>query len=321
MHPQLVSVARERLDSASSAVSPSARSAAALAGAGLAVRHADLRGVAAGSADGVVLLDDELGAEPDHAEQLVARAAQALAVGGLVLVGVRSAVHAEAVGAPVAGTYRATELERMLGHRGFAVELLCAPGAARALAGRPPAYDPELDRQPGLLDAGPWVVAVGRRHADGEARSAAFFASLPRKVVAAAVLCRDPRGRLLCVYDSFKRHWTIPGGVVDADEDPSAGAARETWEEAGVRARVGRLLGLFAESWPDRLVLVYEGTVDGAPGPLAPVHTHEIAAAEWAPLDEALARLNPRTAAQVRRCLEHPGTSWPHPPRPPRPKR
>lgn len=313
MAPEVVAVAVERLADRTTVASPSPETVEALTAAGLPARHAPLPALADGEADAVALLDDELGRAGEHAEGVLADASRVLVAGGLLAVAARSTVHAAATGAATSGprTFTARELDRLLGHNGLFVEVLCAPGAAAVLAGRAPAYDPDLDCRPGLLDAGATVVAVGRRHPGEAARSAAFFASLPRKVVAAATLCRDGDGRLLLVHDSFKRHWTIPGGVVDADEDPRAGAERETWEEAGLRVRAGRLLGLFAASWPDRLVLVYEAEpVDTIPDLLAPLHTHEIDAVEWVALDEALTRLAPPIAEQVTRCLDAPGGSW-----------
>lgn len=311
MAPELLAVALEQLPGVR-AVTPTGATAAALGTAGLAVRCASLQELSDGAAEAVVLLDDELTVAGQHAEGLLAEVARVLGVGGLVLVSVRGRVHAAATSPAAQGrrTFDAAELARLLGHRGFAVELLCAPGAASTLAGRGAVYEPDLDRQPGLLDAGPKVVALGRRHAGDQARSAAFFASLPRKVIAAAVICRDEAGRLLVVHDTFKRHWTIPGGVVDADEDPRAGAERETREEAGLQVRAERLLGVFSSSWPDRLVLVYDAAAPDAAAPLIPLHAHEIDAVEWVPLDDALQRLAPSIAEQVRRCLSDPGGTW-----------
>lgn len=311
MAPEILAVAVERL-MGTAPVSPSPDTARALSAAGLEAEHATLADLPDGAVPALVLLDDELGRAGEHADGLLARATQLITGGGLILASARGAVHAAATQAGGPGRrFTARELERALGHHGFVVELLCAPGAARALAGAPPAYDPELDRLPGLLDAAPTIVALGRRYPDAAARSAAFFSSLPCKVVAAATLCRDAADRLLVVHDSFKGHWTIPGGVVDADEDPRVGAERETWEEAGLRVRAGRLLGVFAGSWPDRLVMVYDAEPLGdTAAPLTPRHGHEIDAVTWMALDDAFARLDPAVAEQVRRCLTEPGGSW-----------
>jgi 8-oxo-dGTP pyrophosphatase MutT (NUDIX family) len=206
--------------------------------------------------------------------------------------------------------FSSAQLRAALEHRGFRIDVLAAPGAAARVAGRRAVFDPQLDRTPGLLDAAPRLVAVAQSPRSSTQRSERFFTTLPRKVVAAAVLCRDPAGRVLVVHDAFRRHWTIPGGVVDADEDPRTGAAREAWEEAGVRVQLGALLGVFSASWPDRLVLVYGAApAEGAPSP-RPVQAHEIDAAAWVPLDEALERVAGYVRWQIERCLEQPGGTW-----------
>lgn len=327
MDPRLLDVLDRVVPPDASVAAPCPDVAAALEPTGRPVLAGPLERLPAGGVDAVALLGDELSSPLGErtAEGVLAEAARVLRPGGLLVAAAHNAVYAAATGRRLDGrAWKAAELARALGQRGFQVELVCAPGAAatlttaerrgrrwRAGARRAPQRrtHPELDRQPGLVDAAERTVAVGRLPGDPEDRSVAFFASLPRKVVAAAVVCRDATGRLLVVYDRFKRHWTIPGGVVDADEDPQAAAAREAWEEAGVRVEPGALLGVFAASWPDRLTLVYaaETTWDTVP---APVHDHEIAEAAWMTLDAALARLAPTIADQVRRCLQSPGGTW-----------
>lgn len=316
MDALLHAVATDHLRPPLVVAAPAPSVAEVLAEQGHRIIDGPLSAVAPGTADAVVLLDDELSAAGEHAEELVAEAAAALVPGGLVLASAANRTHAVATDRDLDGVrgYSADDLSRTLGHRGFAVELLCAPGAASGLRSDAAGYDRDRDRHPELLGAATRVVALGRRYVDAADRERAFFASLPRKIVAAAVVCRDDHGRLLVVYDRFKRHWTIPGGVVDAEEDPRIGAAREAWEEAGIHVDVGRLLGVFASVWPDRLVLVYEADPReeiGAHSPtLTPVHPHEIGAVEWVALDEALDRIAPVVAAQVRRGLADPGGTW-----------
>lgn len=258
--------------------------------------------------EALALADDELSRAGQHAEVLVAEAGRALRPGGLLLATAWNPLFPRS-DASTRG-FSSAQLVAALAHRGFTVELVCAPTALSRANGAQRRYDREHDRLPGLLDAAPRVVAVARSPASPAARSGTFFATIPRKVVASAVLCRDADGQVLVVHDAFQGHWTVPGGVVDADEDPVSAAAREAWEEGGVRVAVGDLLGVFAASWPDRLVFVYAAEPETEPSPPQPVHRHEIDDAAWLPLDQALARVNPRTRWQLERCLDSPGRTW-----------
>ena len=166
---------------------------------------------------------------------------------------------------------------------------------------------------PGPTDGDRFLV-VARAPVSSQERSARFIASLPFKLVTAAVLCQDQEGRVLCVFDSFRRHWTIPGGVVDAREDPRAGAVREAVEEGGVRVEAGELLGVFSTAFPDRLLLIYAAKPVDPDDPTtstpATRQPHEVGEVRWVPRHEVLDLLNERTAWQVRQCLESPGETW-----------
>lgn len=310
MDPLAVAFGAHALAGCARVHTPDGAAAEALRRAGLDAVTGPLDGLPDGAADAVALLAGELSAGGEAAEALVAEAARVLRPGGRLAATAAGALHAAATGARPAGrALSAEELGRLLGLAGFDVTGRWAPGAASRLAGAVPAFDPVHDRAAGLLDAAPTVAAAAIRYPDDAARSRAFFGNLPRKVVAAAVVCRDAAGRLLVVYDAFKQHWTVPGGVVEAGEDPRSAAVREAREEAGVAVTAGALLGVFAMSWPDRLLFVYAAQPAGDPTP-RPLHAHEIEAAEWVDLVDALPRLDARIGSQVRRCLDAPGETW-----------
>jgi 8-oxo-dGTP diphosphatase len=67
------------------------------------------------------------------------------------------------------------------------------------------------------------------------------------KVAVGVAVWRD--GGLLLVrrvMEPGRGRWALPGGFVDAGEDPRAAAARETLEEAGVEVSVGEVVEVFA---------------------------------------------------------------------------
>ncbi|MFC7621406.1 NUDIX domain-containing protein [Microlunatus sp. GCM10028923] len=71
-----------------------------------------------------------------------------------------------------------------------------------------------------------------------------FTESLPRKRSAADCLIMDRAGRLLVLKPSYKEDWDLPGGVIEEDESPLAGARREVREELGLDLEPGRLLAV-----------------------------------------------------------------------------
>ena len=135
---------------------------------------------------------------------------------------------------------------------------------------------------------------------------------------AAYVICRDEAGRILLTRfvqsgnpDSGK--WTMPGGGMEWGEEPAETAARELEEETGLRADIGRVVGVFSR-WYDAqeaasgsaghvIGIVYEGA--NVRGTLRtefsgdPANTTDAAA--WFTLEEA--RSLPRVGL-VTFCLE-----------------
>ena len=61
--------------------------------------------------------------------------------------------------------------------------------------------------------------------------------------VDAAVL--DPDGRILLVLPRDGSGWAMPGGFAEIGQTPAEAVLHELWEEAGLRGRAVRLLGLF----------------------------------------------------------------------------
>lgn len=78
-------------------------------------------------------------------------------------------------------------------------------------------------------------------------------------------------GRILLTrrnHEPGMGRWSFPAGYVDAFEDVVAAAAREAWEETGVRVRVGALLGVF--QGPHSRVVFLAYAADAGPEPPVP---------------------------------------------------
>ncbi|MFJ9833784.1 NUDIX domain-containing protein [Streptomyces sp. NPDC101169] len=95
---------------------------------------------------------------------------------------------------------------------------------------------------------------------------AAYIASLPRVLAAAAALFRDSEGRVLLVEPNYREGWALPGGTVESDdgESPRQGARRETLEEIGLDRELGRLLAVdwvLGTGRPPLVAYLYDGGV------------------------------------------------------------
>ena len=87
-----------------------------------------------------------------------------------------------------------------------------------------------------------------------------YYATDPHevRVSVSAVVWRDPgRRELLLMQRSDNAHWGLPGGYVEPGESIADAAAREVFEETGVRIAVGRLVGVYSD--PRMQVIEYGG--------------------------------------------------------------
>jgi 8-oxo-dGTP diphosphatase len=110
-------------------------------------------------------------------------------------------------------------------------------------------------------------------------------AALPVILVAAGVLVEH--GRVLVTRRKAGTHlagtWELPGGKVQAGEDPREALRRELREELGIDVAVGEIVDVTFHRYDDAdkavLLLFFEATrVAGSPEPRA----IDVAAVEWA---------------------------------------
>ncbi|MBK1785156.1 NUDIX domain-containing protein [Prauserella cavernicola] len=131
-----------------------------------------------------------------------------------------------------------------------------------------------------------------------------YVRSLHRKRMSAGVLFRDAASRVLLVEPSYKPHWDIPGGSVDAEEAPWTTAVREVREEIGIERPLGRLLVidhvLDHGGMPEGIAFVFDGgllTVEQVAG--LSLTDPEIVSAGLYTLDQTTSRVKPSLAARL----------------------
>lgn len=124
---------------------------------------------------------------------------------------------------------------------------------------------------------------------------------------AAALLLSDD-GRLLIVKPHYRDYWLLPGGVVERDESPRRGCARETLEELGLEIAPLRLLcvdyTLPTDTSTESLQFVFwSGYLSAAQ--LAAIRLQAEELTEWRLTTpaEAAALLAPRLARRLPACL------------------
>ncbi|TDC36242.1 NUDIX domain-containing protein [Micromonospora sp. 15K316] len=125
--------------------------------------------------------------------------------------------------------------------------------------------------------------------------------AVPKYIVGAVTLVRDAEaegaGRLLLLRQPPGNGWTLPAGLLQRGEAPAVGAARELYEESGIRLSPTQLVPavpnaiVHAKGWVD---VVFTAEVPAATTELK-VDGAEVFEAAWHPLDD-LPRLSWATA-------------------------
>jgi len=119
--------------------------------------------------------------------------------------------------------------------------------------------------------------ALTKRFTEGRLR---WFCTTCREPIyenpipATCLVVADGRDRVLLVKRSVepkKGYWCLPGGFVEMQETPEAGALRELLEETGLSGKISRLLGVTTNPSPQYQSVLMIGylvrTVEGTPHP------------------------------------------------------
>lgn len=137
---------------------------------------------------------------------------------------------------------------------------------------------------------------------------ATWFASLPTMHGTAAALFLSPEGEILLVKPNYRPLWSLPGGVLEENEPPHVGCAREVREELGLSVDIGRLLvvdWVAADGDQPRplIAFVFDGGILASASEEIILQESELDEWRFVPADDVGAYLPPWTASRVTEAL------------------
>ncbi|MFA6075800.1 MAG: NUDIX hydrolase [Negativicutes bacterium] len=135
-----------------------------------------------------------------------------------------------------------------------------------------------------------------------------YYDRQPKKLIAAKVLLFNDVGELLLVKPGYKPYWSLPGGLVEANESPLAAGIREVFEETGlnINPELADVEWFPAnEEYPERIHFTFFGGVLTA-GQIAmiAIDGQEIVDFQFAAPEKAYELLNTNVVAGVRKCID-----------------
>jgi 8-oxo-dGTP diphosphatase len=138
---------------------------------------------------------------------------------------------------------------------------------------------------------------------------AEFYQSLPKKRMAAAVLCRNGQGEILIVKPTYRPEWLLPGGTIEANESPRQACEREVQEEIGLSMTIGDLLSVDympqEHEKTESLQFVFDGGILSEEQIQAiRLQEEELSTYRFVPIEEAIALLALHVARRIRPSLQ-----------------
>ncbi|MFG1690380.1 NUDIX hydrolase [Nonomuraea sp. NPDC049269] len=119
--------------------------------------------------------------------------------------------------------------------------------------------------------------------------------------VSVAGVLIDDQGRALLIQRRDNGHWEAPGGILERDEDITAGLLREIHEETGLDVEPVTLTGVYKNMTRGIVALVFRCKVIG--GQLA--ETDEARAFRWVTADEVRSLASEAFAIRVLDAMRH----------------
>ncbi|MGV9320384.1 NUDIX hydrolase [Streptomyces sp. NPDC003660] len=118
-------------------------------------------------------------------------------------------------------------------------------------------------------------------------------------VSVAGVVVRED-GRLLAIRRADNGAWQLPGGILELDETPEAGVAREVLEETGIHVEVAELTGVYKNLPRGIVALVFRCKPSGG----IERTSSESTAVSWLTPDEVSERMSEVFAVRLLDALD-----------------
>lgn len=136
-----------------------------------------------------------------------------------------------------------------------------------------------------------------------------YYKNLPKKRMAAGALIFNAKDEILFVKASYRDYWSLPGGVVEADESPKNACLREVKEEIGVDLKIIKFLCVDyisnRENKGENLQFFFcGGKMSENEIKNIKVDGREIVEYKFMKIDEAFPLLNEKSKKRLPRCLE-----------------
>jgi ADP-ribose pyrophosphatase YjhB (NUDIX family) len=136
-------------------------------------------------------------------------------------------------------------------------------------------------------------------------RRAGVWLTQPRFAVTAAAVITDERGRVLLLRHTMRRGsgWGVPGGFLNAGEQPEEGVRRELREETGLELDAVELAFVRTLAHVRQMEVIFRARM-GAARLSALSKSFEIDRAEWFALDALPEGLSRDQRHLIRRALD-----------------
>jgi 8-oxo-dGTP pyrophosphatase MutT (NUDIX family) len=107
----------------------------------------------------------------------------------------------------------------------------------------------------------------------------------PSFTVGAMAIIERADGSRLFVRHIYRKHWGVPGGLLERGETPEEAVAREVFEEVGLRIQLLGEPAVVVDADPQRVDIVFRARPIDEDDPVAAV-SPEIEEVRWFPADQ-----------------------------------